>query len=304
MARGGNTPFSRTAFTLPPLRSTDKSSIDSGYHIGNFSAPVKQKRTLIKKISSTLYLYGCLSGIFSRVDRPISQGEPVFDQIETVSLAERVISALKEACFTGKLKPGDSIVERQLAREMNVGTPVVREALISLKHEGFIRRAKNKGNYVTQFTASEVRQLYALRIELETLALQWARLKATEADLAALTTLVERLVEAGTRGSRSEFLKADFEFHRYYWRLSGNPALANSLERLMAPLFAFVVLASEFPITAAMAHEHYMFIDALRDQQEPEFTSTVRKALGVFASRWITQTAQSPAEASITNYSQ
>lgn len=62
--------------------------------------------------------------------------EPVFGQIANISLTERVTSALKEAFFTGKLKPGDAIIERQIAREMNVGTPVVREALIALKHQG------------------------------------------------------------------------------------------------------------------------------------------------------------------------
>jgi DNA-binding GntR family transcriptional regulator len=229
----------------------------------------------------------------ARADSADAVVEPVFEQIETVSLTERVISALKDAFFTGKLKPGDPIVERQLAREMNVGTPVVREALISLKHEGYVRRVTNKGSYVTQFTASEVRQLYTLRIELETLALQWARVRATETDLAKLTTLADRLVEAGASGSRSEFLKADFEFHRYYWRLSGNTFLADSLERMMAPLFAFVILASDLPITAAMAREHYTFIDALRGMGEPEFTEAVRKALSGFASRWIAVTASS-----------
>jgi DNA-binding GntR family transcriptional regulator len=233
-----------------------------------------------------------------RADSSNAIADPVFEQIETVSLTERVISALKDAFFSGKLKPGDAIVERQLAREMNVGTPVVREALISLKHEGFVRRVNNKGSYVTQFTAREVRDLYTLRIELETLALQWARRRVTEADLATLTTLADRLVEAGNRGSRSEFLKADFEFHRYYWRLSGNSFLADLLERLMAPLFAFVVLASDLPMTAAMGREHYLFIDALRGMDETEFTDAVRKALSGFASRWIAVTARDTIQSS------
>jgi DNA-binding GntR family transcriptional regulator len=217
--------------------------------------------------------------------------EPVFGQIETVSLTQRVISALKEAFFTGKLKPGDPIIERQLAREMNVGTPVVREALISLKHEGFVRRVNNKGSYVTQFEAEEVRQLYALRVELETLALQWARVRVTAADLDDLTDLVDHLVEAGDRGNRAEFLRRDFEFHRAYWKLSGNLFLADQLERLMAPLFAFVVLASEMPTTAAMGREHYVLVDALARLQDPEFTDVVRKALTGFALRWVAATA-------------
>jgi DNA-binding GntR family transcriptional regulator len=178
---------------------------------------------------------------------------------------------------------------------MNVGTPVVREALISLKHEGFVRRVNNKGSYVTQFAADEVRQLYTLRIELETLTLQWARTRVTAADLAELTTLVDLLVDAGSRGNRAEFLRRDFEFHRHYWKLSGNVFLADMLERLMAPLFAFVVLASDLPMTAAMGREHYVLVEALRGVPEPEFTEVVRSALTAFAHRWIGATAATQA---------
>src|SRR6266705_981410 len=103
-------------------------------------------------------------------DKPESDGN-VFPQLQAVSLAEGVVAVLKDAFFSSKLKPGTGIVERQIARQMNVGTPVVREALITLKHEGFVRRVKNKATVVTSFDSDEVRQLYTLRVELETLAL-------------------------------------------------------------------------------------------------------------------------------------
>jgi len=215
----------------------------------------------------------------------------VFRQLEAVSLAEGVVAALKDAFFSGALKPGAVIVERQIAKQMNVGTPVVREALISLKHEGFVRRVKNKGTFITAFDADEVRQLYTLRVELETLALQWARPLVTKSDLDRLKTLVDRLVEAGQRENRREFLECDIEFHRYCWKLSGNPFLAETLERLMAPLFAFVVLASGHPMTAAMGREHYALVEALRSMEEPEFSALVRKTFTGFAFRWISSAA-------------
>jgi DNA-binding GntR family transcriptional regulator len=218
----------------------------------------------------------------------------VFGSIEAVSLTDRVIAALKAAFFSGVLKPGDAIIERQIAREMNVGTPVVREALISLKHEGFVSRVNNRGTYVTRFDAEEVRDLYSLRIELETLALQWARPRVTETDLAELKARVDRLVEAGERGDRREFLERDLDFHRCCWKLSGNPFLEETLERLMAPLFAFVVLASPKPLTASMGREHYTLIESLRSIQEPEFTALVRKTITGFAFRWISSARAQP----------
>src|SRR5437588_4838343 len=151
------------------------------------------------------------------LDNPEPDGT-VFPQLEAVSLAEGVVTALKDAFFSGVLKPGAVIVERQIAKQMNVGTPVVREALISLKHEGFVRRVKNKGTFITAFDADEVRQLYTLRVELETLALQWARPRVTKSDVDQLKNLEDRLVEAGQREHRREFLEPDVDFHRYCWQ--------------------------------------------------------------------------------------
>ena len=55
----------------------------------------------------------------------------------------------------------------------------------------------------------------------------------------------------------------------------------------MAPLFAFVVLASGAPLTAAMGREHYSIVEALRSVPEPEFTALIRKTMTGFALRWI-----------------
>ena len=192
-----------------------------------------------------------------------------------------------DAFFSGKLKPGDAIVERDIARQMKVGTPVVREALISLQGQGFVRRVANTGTFVSKFSNDEVRQLYSLRVELEVLAFQWARTRITEADLHELRDLIRVVVQAGERGDRRKFLERDYAFHRRCWALSGNIYLAEALDRLMAPLFAFVVVASGAPLTASMGHEHYQLIDALQGLQEPEFTSVVRKTLMGFAERWL-----------------
>src|ERR1700692_4758822 len=127
---------------------------------------------------------------------------PVFKEIEAITLTNRVAAALRDAFFSGKMKPGDAIVERQVAQRMKVGTPAVREALISLQGQGFVRRVTNTGTFVTKFNAEEVRQLYTLRIELETLAFEWARPKVTATDLTVLKGLVDKLVEAGEGGTR------------------------------------------------------------------------------------------------------
>ncbi len=225
-----------------------------------------------------------------------TEGRPIVDEgksilefppIQPVSLTDRVIGALKDAFLEGLLKPGDPIVEREVARQMKVGTPVVREALIALQGQGFVRRVTNTGTYVTKFDGEEVHQLCMLRIEFETMALQWARTRATAEDIERLQLMVDSIVEAAGKGNRKEFMERDIEFHRACWRLSGNRFLAETLDRLMAPLFAFVVVASRAQLTVFMAREHYDLVNALRALPEPEFTASVRKTLSGIAMRWL-----------------
>jgi DNA-binding GntR family transcriptional regulator len=212
---------------------------------------------------------------------------PSFAEIEPLSLRDRIVNAIKNAFFAGELKPGDAIVERELARQMKVGTPVIREALISLQAQGFVRRVMNTGTFVTQFSVDEVKHLYSLRVELELLALQWAKPRVTESDLRELSRQITKIVDAGERGDRRQFLEFDYAFHRQCWALSGNTFLTETLERLLAPLFTFVVLASGTPLTASMGREHYELVHALQNTEEPEFSIVVRKRLSGFTSRWL-----------------
>ena len=213
-----------------------------------------------------------------------------YPKITPRSLTDSVINALKDALLEGRLRPGEAIVERDVAMQMKVGTPVVREALIALQGQGFVRRVPNTGTYVTEFDADDIRQLYMLRVELEELALQWARERVTASDLHELTELVDQVVKAGESGDKKLFLERDFAFHRLCWELSGNRFLAETLERLMAPLFVFVVIARGAPLTANMGREHYEIVRALRELKGKEFTSVVYKTLNGFASRWLAVT--------------
>ena len=149
-----------------------------------------------------------------------SPSKPAFAALDHVSTRDRIVAALKDAFLSGALKPGDPIVERHLAREMKVGTPPVREALVALQEQGFVRRVANTATYVTKFSADESRQAYALRVELEMLAFQWAKPRVTPAVIVDLERRVDLLVEAGEKQQARRFLELDLEFHQACWEIS------------------------------------------------------------------------------------
>lgn len=204
-------------------------------------------------------------------------------EVSAESLRDKVVAALKEAFFAGTLRPGDTIVERRIASEMRVGTPAIREALVTLQEQGFVRRVANTATYVRKFTIDEVDQLYRLRIEFESLAFSWARQRVTGTDLDKLDETVARMATAAVNREIREFYELDLEFHRQCWSLCGNEFLYHALNTLVTPLFAFVLSASEATVSAEIAREHYNLVNALRRLDEPDFSKTVRSILGGFA---------------------
>jgi len=213
-----------------------------------------------------------------------SDDRVAFPEIPSESLRDKVIASLKDAFFSGHLKPGDAIVERQLAQQMKIGSPAVREALITLQEQGFVHRVANTGTYVNSFTLDEVRQLYQLRIEFELLAFKWAKVRVKESDLTVLEGYVRLMTEAAIKKNAREFFEHDLEFHRKCWRLSGNRYLERSLENLVPPLFAFVLNSSHnFTVDESVARQHLPIISALRMATDHDFTAIIRDALTTFA---------------------
>ncbi len=162
--------------------------------------------------------------------------------VQRLVLKDRVSKLIKDAILSGKLQPGDRIVEMRLAADLGVGTTAVREALFELEAQGFVTRMTNKGTFVTQLSKEDVAQILTVRGELEGLAAQLLEQRATAENIILLRRIVDEMREAAERSDLQKFYRADLEFHRTIWMLSGNRHLAKALDITVVPLFAFFIM--------------------------------------------------------------
>ena len=103
--------------------------------------------------------------------------------IQPISKKDQVVQAIKDAILTGSINPGDQIVESKIARELGSGIPLVREALIELEQDGFVQKTPYKGTIVTKLGPKEIREIFQLRVEIEALAVEWAKENVTPEDI-------------------------------------------------------------------------------------------------------------------------
>lgn len=170
----------------------------------------------------------------------------IFQKLQPVSKKIRVVETLKEAILSGALQSGDQIVEGKLAQQLGVGQGLIREALIELEHQGFVQRSPFSWTQVTTLSNEDAEQIYEIRIEVEPLAFTLAARKLTPEHVAELRTLVEKAKEGATTQELSLFFEKHLAYRRKVWDLSGNRFLKETLERLVAPLYALFLMRANF----------------------------------------------------------
>ena len=166
--------------------------------------------------------------------------------IQPISKKDQVVAAIKEAILLGTIGPGDQIVESRMARQLGSGIPLVREALIALEHQGFVQKTPYKGTTVTKLDPRQIQDIFQLRVELEALAVEWAKANVTPVDIKQLRSLIDNMEQAASELDLDRFYQNDLDWHRKVWALSGNTYLNDVLERLVVPLFAFFVVSAFF----------------------------------------------------------
>ena len=157
-------------------------------------------------------------------------------------LCEQIADSIRSMIVAGDLQPGERIVESRIARKIGVGQPTVREALVSLEHQGLVTRKANQGCVVTSLTRAEISQLLRVRAELETLAVELAVETAGDGEILNLLKITDRMKEAAAVRDPQEFFEHDLRFHQALWSLSHNSFLPRLLEQALAPLLAFLFI--------------------------------------------------------------
>ena len=201
--------------------------------------------------------------------------------IQPISKKDQVIAAIKDAILSGAIGPGDQIVESRMAHELGSGIPLVREALVALEHQGFVQKTPYKGTTVTKLEPKQIQDNFQLRVELEPLALEWAKEHVTPEDINELRNLIARMEEAAADLDLDKFYENDLEWHRKLWALSDNSYLEDVLERLVVPLFAFFVMKTRHEKEAYVesAATHAKIVEALAAGTSAEVRDLMRDSL-------------------------
>lgn len=188
-----------------------------------------------------------------------------YDGTGQYSLTAKAFHHLKHDIIKGKYKPGESLVETKLAKEMGVSRTPVREAIRLLEYEGLVVNTPNKGTIVQGISAQDINDIYTIRTLIEGLAARWAVEKITPDELNHLEETLELMEFYKAKGDLENVAKLDTKFHEIIYRACKSKPLL----QVLMNFHDLAQRARSASITAAgrvekTLEEHREIVDAIR----------------------------------------
>ena len=158
--------------------------------------------------------------------------DTVMPSVAVPSRTEAVLDAVKHAILTGRLAPGQPLIETELAAQLGVSKTPVREALKTLAGAGLVTMSPYKGASVRLVDDVLAHSVYDIRVLLEPEAVRRAagrEAAAAEGTWQAAATALDRADAAADRAERQQ---ANREFHRALYAGCGNDLMVGILDGL------------------------------------------------------------------------
>ena len=148
-------------------------------------------------------------------------------------LRQAVHEALRDLIVTGALRPGQHLVEGELAAQLGVSRQPVREALQRLQSEGWVDLRPTRGAFVHTPSPEEAVQLLGTRAVLETHSARLAANQAGPVEIRRLWQLQQEGLDALTEGAKPRRLvTANTALHAFITEISGNAVLAELIAQV------------------------------------------------------------------------
>ena len=194
--------------------------------------------------------------------------EKIFEKEKRSTLPGQVANQIREAIKSGKLKPGDRLIETVLAREMNIGRNAVREAIRYIEKEGLIVTTPFKGAQVVEMSKNDLKDIYDVRNALETLALNTLAMKIDNEKTKVLDAVVKEMKAVSKKSNLKAIIDVDLKFHRTLCELAENKVLLEAWSAISNRLRAFIangdgLYGEDTPEVTLVTH--YPVVDAIKN---------------------------------------
>lgn len=184
-------------------------------------------------------------------------------------IREEVFISLRNAILKGQIKPGERLVEKELANQMGISRTPVREALRQLELEGLVTHVPRRGVLVAGISVKDALEIYTIRAWLEGLAARLAAKSISKKDLSKLEEILFKMAEYIENNNINKLITINSNFHNSIAKASDNLRLYNMIVSLRDYVKKYAKISYSFPGRLKYIwKEHREIVDAIAKQDD------------------------------------
>ncbi|MFC5602737.1 GntR family transcriptional regulator [Sporosarcina koreensis] len=145
--------------------------------------------------------------------------------VKKTTLKEQVYEYLKSGIIMGQIAPGERLIEEKISETLKVSRSPIREAVRMLEKDGLLIVNATGGVNVVNPSRDDYRNLYEIRVEMESLAAYYAAHRRNQEEIAVMASFVQEMKKEVTANNLKELLDVNFRFHESIVCASRNPFL-------------------------------------------------------------------------------
>lgn len=195
---------------------------------------------------------------------------------EYLPLRDVVFNTLRQAILKGELKPGERLMEIQLANKLGVSRTPVREAIRKLELEGLVLMIPRKGAEVAEITEKSLKDVLEVRKALEELAVQLACERITREEVDELAKAGEDFKKVLKSKDITEIAEADVRFHDIIYMATDNQKLIALLNNFREQMYRYrVEYLKKEDVHKQLIAEHDAIVEHVSNRNQGEAMAVV-----------------------------
>ena len=197
---------------------------------------------------------------------------------EYLPLRDVVFETLRQAILSGRLLPGERLMEIHLANQLGVSRTPVREAIHKLEQEGLVITIPRRGAVVGEITRTDLEDVLEVRMALEELAVRKACRTMTGEQLDELKKAAAHFADCVNGNDLTASARADVDFHEIISNATGNRRLIQLLHNLREQIYRYRLENLKDRTTyPALIRQHAMLVEALEERSEEKASQVIRE---------------------------
>ena len=135
---------------------------------------------------------------------------------------QQVYDYVRNKIFSMEYRPGDSIIDSQVANELKISRTPAREAFQRLENEGLLISEARRGWRVYTLTIKDIEDIFDLKCEIEGLIAKKAALDHNEGHHQTLRNYLSRMREASMKNDVATWMEMDSSLHHHFYLMAQN----------------------------------------------------------------------------------